>query len=65
MGVMRPVVAAPGLGGPHLTRSRAEDGVCRAYPEGRCLYLVKPTAFAALIDILRQIGQFARSFRGS
>jgi two-component system, chemotaxis family, response regulator Rcp1 len=41
-----------------LTSSNADRDVLEGFDPSRCLYLVKPTTFQALIDLAKQINNF-------
>jgi len=41
-----------------LSTSDAEGDIAAAYQTGACSYLVKPTEFAAYIELLRGLGHY-------
>jgi CheY-like chemotaxis protein len=44
------------------TGSRHEAGLVALYPEGRCLFFIKPVAFREMIDLVHRVERFAESF---
>jgi CheY-like chemotaxis protein len=45
-----------------LTTSNSDQHVLEGYDPKRCLYMVKPLSFSALVDVARQIHSFLVSF---